>query len=327
LTIYTYDRTVFDVQPAIEDPDSSLHNRERVSFDVDGTRCVAWHYRGRNGACVVMAGGLAMPKEPGTDMFAARFHQAGYSVFAFDYRYLGESAGKPRGVVRVRDQIADWHCAVGVAAALPEVDENRVVLWGFSLSGGHVIRVAANNTRVAAVVAQTPNVDGAAAARNAARHQRPGALLRFTARSLGDSLRGMFGRDPWMVPLAGAPGSVAVLTTPDAVDSDRALNPGNRYPLWHQTVAARSALPLGRYRPARDVANVRCPLLVVVCDADQSALAEPAVRAEKNAPNSELARMPGGHYEPFLDGHEHAIATQLDFLERQLATHAQPAAS
>jgi uncharacterized protein len=31
-----------------------------------------------------------------------------------------------------------------------------------------------------------------------------------------------------------------MLTTPDASDSDGALNPGNTYPDWQQTVAARS---------------------------------------------------------------------------------------
>jgi uncharacterized protein len=90
-------------------PYQSVHSRERVLFDSGGTTCVAWHYPGSNGACIVMAGGLAMPKEPGTDLFAARFHSAGYSVLAFDYRFLGESGGSPRGIVRVRDQIADWH--------------------------------------------------------------------------------------------------------------------------------------------------------------------------------------------------------------------------
>jgi uncharacterized protein len=315
------------MQHDIEHHSPSVHNRERVFFDVDGTRCAAWHYRGTNGACVVMAGGLAMPKEPGTDKFAARFHHAGFNVFAFDYRYLGESAGSPRSVVRVRDQIADWHRAIEVASSLPDVDENRVAAWGFSLSGGHVIRVASRSARVAAVIAQTPNVDGGAATRNAARHQRPGALLRFAARALGDGVRGVFGGEPWLVPLAGVPGSVAVLTTPDAVDADRALNPNNRYPSWDQTVAARSTLPLGRYRPARDIANVSCPLLIVVCNDDQSALADPALRAQKNAPNSELARMPGGHYEPFLEGHEHAVAVQVDFLHRHLTRRADRVAS
>jgi predicted alpha/beta hydrolase len=53
-----------------------------------------------------------------TDLFAARFHEAGFSVLAFDYRHLGESGGQPRQVVRIREQLADWSAAVGFAATL-----------------------------------------------------------------------------------------------------------------------------------------------------------------------------------------------------------------
>ena len=82
--------------------------REKVWFGSGGTRCAAWHYPGSNGGCVIMAGGFAVTKEPGTDLFARRFHAAGFSVLAFDYRHLGESGGQPRQVVRVREQLADW---------------------------------------------------------------------------------------------------------------------------------------------------------------------------------------------------------------------------
>ena len=82
--------------------------REKVRFAVGGTQCAAWHYPGTNGACIIMAGGFAVTREPGTDQFAARFHEAGYSVLAFDYRHLGESGGQPRQVVRVREQTEDW---------------------------------------------------------------------------------------------------------------------------------------------------------------------------------------------------------------------------
>ena len=51
-----------------------------VRFRSGEDQCVAWHYRGSNGACVVMAGGMAVTKEPATDAFARRFHDAGYSV-------------------------------------------------------------------------------------------------------------------------------------------------------------------------------------------------------------------------------------------------------
>jgi uncharacterized protein len=51
---------------------SEYGEREKVWFDSGGTRGAAWHYPGRNGACVIMAGGFAVTKEPGTDLFAKR---------------------------------------------------------------------------------------------------------------------------------------------------------------------------------------------------------------------------------------------------------------
>jgi fermentation-respiration switch protein FrsA (DUF1100 family) len=296
--------------------------RAKVRFASGGDSCAAWHYRGTNGACVVMAGGFAVTKEAGTDAFARRFQQAGFSVLAFDYRRIGESGGQPRLVLPVRDQLADWQAAISFAATLPEVDAAKIALWGFSASGGHVLRVAAGHPAVAAVIAQTPNTDGLAAARNQARHQRVGAMLRFSGRAALDAIGGAAGRPPRLVPLAGAPGTVAVLTTPDAQDAGRALNPDDRYPDWPQQVAARSALRLAWYSPGRAARRVRCPLLVLVCDQDQSALAGPAVRAAKRAPQGELVRLPGGHYHPFLAGHEASVEAELDFLRRHLLPQA-----
>jgi len=297
--------------------------REKVRFVSGDTECAAWHYPGSNGACVIMAGGFAVTKEPGTDLFARRFNEAGFTVLAFDYRRIGESGGQPRQVLPVRDQLADWQAAIAYAPTLPGIDPARLAVWGFSASGGHVFRVAARNPGLAAAIAQTPNADGLAAARNAARHQKPLALLRFTGRGIADALGGLAGRRPRLVPLAGEPGTVALLTTPDALDGGKALNPGNRYPGWQQAVAARSALRLGFYRPGRDASRMRCPLLVLVCDQDQSALARPAVRASRRAPRAELVRMPGGHYEPFLGGYERAVEAELSFLRRHLLDHSR----
>src|SRR5579859_4932310 len=175
--------------------------RRKIWFDSGGEPCAGWHYPGENGACVVMAGGAGVTKEPGTDQFAARFHEAGFSVLAFDYRHLGESGGQPRQVVRVREQLADWSAAIGFAATLPGVDPGRLAIWAFSASGGYVFDLAARDTRLAAAIAQTPNADNPAAARNAARYQKPLAMLRFTGRALSDALGGLAGRPPRLVPL------------------------------------------------------------------------------------------------------------------------------
>lgn len=107
--------------------------RDAVRFESHGTDCAAWHYPGTNGACVVMAAGLAVTKEVGTDRFARAFAQAGFTVLAFDYRRLGESGGHPRQIVRIREQLDDWRAALAFARRLPEVDARRVAIWGFSV--------------------------------------------------------------------------------------------------------------------------------------------------------------------------------------------------
>src|SRR4051794_7339867 len=106
-------------------------DRQKVSFPADNTRCAAWHYPGTTGGCVIMAGGLAVTKEPGTDRFAGRFHEAGFTVLAFDYRRFGESGGQPRQIARIGEQLSDWQAAISFAATLPDVDPARLAVWGF----------------------------------------------------------------------------------------------------------------------------------------------------------------------------------------------------
>lgn len=295
-----------------------FRQREKVRFTSGDTSCAAWHYPGSNGGCVIMAGGTSVTKEPASDLFAARFHDAGFAVLAFDYRRFGESGGAPRQVVRFDEQVADWDAAIECAAGLPDVDPDKISVWGFSLAGGHIFHVAADNPRTACAIAQTPVVDGRALAPHALRSMTPLAVLRLFGRGLADGLGGLAGRPPLLVPTAGARGAVASLTTPDAMDGDRALDPDRRHTNWEQTVAARIALQIGGYRPGRHASRIQCPLLVVVCDQDQSALPGPALRAAGNAPHSEVVHLTGRHYAPFLESHEQAVAAEISFLEKHL---------
>jgi len=298
---------------------TSSPTRTAVSFAVAGRRLAAWHYPGTDGSCVVMAGGFAVTKEPATDLFAARFHAAGFGVLAFDYRHLGASESEPRQVVRVREQLADWQAAIAYAATLPGVRPDRIAAWGFSATGGHIFHVAARNPHLAAAIAQTPNAGGLAASRAAMGYQTPKASLRLTARGVLDALGGALGRAPLTVPLGAEPGTMAVLTTPDVAHAQRALDPeGEHRETWLQEAAARSVLRLAVYRPGRAAARIRCPLQVIVCADDKSAHPPAAVAAARRAPDAELVELPGGHYAPFLDAHEEAVSAQITFLSRCL---------
>jgi uncharacterized protein len=299
----------------------SAGQREEITFRSGKAHCSAWHYQGSNGACVVMAGGAGVTRGPATDRFAARFHCAGYSVLAFDHRHLGASGGSPRHVVRIPEQLADWQAAIERAASLPGVAAGKIAGWGFSLAAGHLLRLAArppDQHHLAAVIAQAPLADGAVSSPRALRHETAGVLASFPVIALRDAARGLAGREPLTVPLAGPRGAVAMLTTPDAIDCDRALNPGNAYPDWQQTIAARSVVPIALYRPGRTARRISCPLLAVISARDQSVLAGPALKAARRAPRGEILQIDGTHYAAFLDQHETVVTAELDFLRRHL---------
>jgi hypothetical protein len=103
----------------------------------------------------------------------------------------------------------------------------------------------------------------------------------------------LLGRPPRLVGLVGERGDVVLLTTPDARDGDRALQAG-RYPDWQQEIAAWSALRIGSYSPGRYAPRVACPLLVVVANQDQRALAAPAARAAGRRPAPSWCACPAG---------------------------------
>lgn len=292
------------------DPVPSRDGRRTRRFASAHGECAAWHYGpGTSATCVVMAHGLGAIKEVGLDRFARPLAAAGHDVVAFDYRGFGESTGDPRQVVDVAEQQEDWRAAIAFARELPGVE--RIVLWGTSYAGGHVLALAAELDGLAAVVAQVPMADGRAAAGGVGARQ----LLRLAAHGLIDEARGRLGLSPHTIAITGEPGELALLATPDAAAGLLVLNPDG-YP-WPNEVGARIVLRAGFYRPARHAERIACPLLVVVCDDDVLTPPEPAADAARRAPQGELLRLPGGHYAVYEgSGFDRAIAAEIGFLER-----------
>jgi hypothetical protein len=82
------------------------------------------------------------------------------ACLVFDYRYLRASDGEPRGQIFPWEQIEDHRNAITYASELPEVDAERLGIWGTSYSGGHVLCVGALDRRVKCVASQVPPIDG-----------------------------------------------------------------------------------------------------------------------------------------------------------------------
>jgi pimeloyl-ACP methyl ester carboxylesterase len=288
-----------------------------VSFSSGGVDCAAWLYRPEHeGTCpmVVMAHGFSGTRELRLDAYAQRFCDAGLAALVFDYRHFGASAGQPRQLLDIRKQQDDFRAAVGYARALDWVDSERVALFGTSFSGGHVLAVAARDQRIAALVSQCPFTDGLASL------PRMGSvnIAKATVAGLRDQLAALVGRPARYIPAVGAPGSFAVMTTPDAQPGFEALRPSDSR--WENRVAARIALRVALYRPGRLAAQVGCPALFCVCDGDAVAPATATLKYARAAPQGEIKRYPVGHFDIYVgDAWERAVADQTEFLSRCLA--------
>ncbi len=109
---------------------------------------------------VVMAGGWCYVKELVQPEYARIFAAAGVAALVFDYRGFGTSDGEPRQHIDPWAQIEDYKNALSWVETRRELDATRIGIWGISYSGGHVLIVAATDSRVKCVVSNIPVVDG-----------------------------------------------------------------------------------------------------------------------------------------------------------------------
>jgi fermentation-respiration switch protein FrsA (DUF1100 family) len=293
-----------------------MSDRRDVSFRVGRDDCAAWLYVPEGDGpfpAVVLAHGWTGVREQRLDAFAERFAGEGIAALVFDYRHFGASGGQPRQLLDIKRQLEDWTAAVHYARSLAEVDMSRVALWGSSFSGGHVQEIAARDPTIAAVVAMVPFADGL---RNLP-SLGPRVALRLTAAGVRDQLGAALGQPPRMLASVGPPGSLAVMTSPDAEPGFRAIDPPGS--TWRNEAAARVALRVATYRPGRRAGRIAAPILYAIAEDDVVTPPAFAKAAAERAPHAEVRTYPGGHFDLYAgEGFERTIADQVDFLRRRL---------
>ncbi|WP_175781851.1 alpha/beta hydrolase [Burkholderia anthina] len=290
--------------------------RREVRFVSGETYCSAWLYLPvgvERPPVVVLGHGLGAVREMRLDGYSERFAAAGIASLAFTYRYFGDSGGKPRQLMSVKRQLADWDAALDYVKGCAEVDGSRVAVWGSSFGGGHAIRVASRHPELLAAISQCPFTDGLASA--VALGVK--ASMRMTPVVMRDFAAKLFGRPPVMVPIAAAPGQPALMNAHDALSGYLALVPKGTKFVNH--VAARVIPEIATYRPGRSAAKVKLPILFCVSTTDTVTPADRTIALVKRAPRGEIKLYTAGHFDFYLgDAFERLVSDQIHFLTEHL---------
>ena len=297
--------------------------RRDIEFDAEGVTLRGWFYTadgpGGSAATVVMAHGFSAVKEMYLNDYAEIFAGAGLNALVYDNRNFGASDGEPRQEIDPWAQVRDYRHAITYATTLPEVDSDRIGVWGSSYSGGHVLVVAAVDRRVKAVVSQVPMVSG---------HDNVRALVRadflagFREMFDADRLARFQGQPPAMVPVV-AEDPLAPSALPTADSWQWFTETGNsRAPSWRNECTLRSVEMFTEYEPVNYLPYISpTPLLMLPAIGDHLTPSELAIAAFDSAHEpKKLQILPGGHFDAYVKGASISQSAARDWFVQHLVT-------
>jgi len=194
------------------------------------------------------------------------------------------------------------------------VDLTRIVLWGTSFSGAHVICAAARDGKVAATISQVPYSgipkDG----------PKPEVMasIGMLGHAIFDSIKTAITGSPHYVPVVGPPGSTAIMNTPESEPGYLALIPEGV--TFDNRVPAKALTKLAGYDPVPSAEKLTCPALVIAADEDSLVPVEQARFMASKLRNGEFHTLACNHFAPYRgEWFEKNVTIQLDFLKRQFS--------
>ncbi|KAE9398705.1 alpha/beta-hydrolase [Gymnopus androsaceus JB14] len=259
-----------------------------------------------------MANGFGLIKAAGLPSYGEAFSSAGYACILFDYRRWGLSDGNPRNALFMSEQLEDYRTVFNWARMNPAFDSDKIVLWGFSLSGGHVLALSAElGTQVRATISQSPHL---------------GRSLPFYFQvnyfklwfyGLLDLLKQAIGLSPSYIPIAARPGVLGAVTRPQALELYLSFAEGFGF---DNRVSASAFFRVPAYKPIRTAHLIKCPVLLVAPKNDTSRPAVATIGAGAVIPKSTILHLTGGHFDMFRGGVDYELSTtsQIEFLRKHV---------
>lgn len=300
-------------------------NKLFIEFDSQGTTCAGQVYfptqRSKRPACIVMANGFSATMDWLLPDFAKKFTEAGFAVFTFDYRYFGRSGGQPRQLIDLRQQRIDLKNAVKWVRSNKDLDRDKIILWGTSLGGSHVVNLACADEDFAAVVCNMPAIDMIKGANTKRKAEVAGAsrwdIAITTARLLGagiyDFIRSVFNLSPYYLKVYGRMGE-AIFTDPSiATRFDKVAKESET---WRNLVTARSIFMIPRYREGT-IEKITAPILLVLAAKDIEIDSDFTKEKFLQARKIKIYEYPYDHFSLYHgEAFVHVVQDQITFLNR-----------
>ena len=297
--------------------------RRDIEFDAEGVILRGWFYPadgvGSTAPTIVMAHGFSAVKEMYLDRYAETFAAAGLNALVYDNRNFGASDGEPRQEIDPWQQVRDYRHAITYAQTRPEVDADRIGVWGSSYSGGHVLVLGAIDKRIRCVACQVPLVSGF---RNIQRLVRQDFLAANRAAFDQDRAARYRGEPPAMVPVVDPdPMAVSALPTPDSWEWFSETGK-SRAPAWRNEVTLRTVEMLMEYEPSAYLERISpTPLLMVVAAGDHLTPTDLALEAYQQAREpKKLVLLPGGHFDAYVKDFDASSSAARDWFLEHLGT-------
>lgn len=129
---------------------------EDIHFQTaDGLALSGWYVPSKNGAVVILLHTYYADRRQ-TQPVAEMLVRHGYGVLMYDQRASGESQGDVRSLGWL--DIPDVAQAVAFLRSRPDVDENRIGVYGCSMGGAIALAAMAADPAIAAVAADAPSL-------------------------------------------------------------------------------------------------------------------------------------------------------------------------
>lgn len=268
---------------------------------------------------VLMAHGLGSQKDMGLLPYAERFADKGFAAILIDYRYFGGSTNSRK--VNYRNLINPWNHVADIQTVLTAVrkgkfgtliNHNNMVLWGTSLAGGHMLKIANDNPNsgIKAVISQVPHLDGKAASLRALKSRGPVGFLRAMLLALVDiaveqvnTAAAKLGFDQVNLPavyvkIVGTAAETAYMILDE---SEQKMyfqkHPVNYLGGWRNLAPARTLAFMSLYNPIQEVPGIKVPILFVAATDDNLCPIEYVRNAAELAQEGELLEVNTTHFD------------------------------